>query len=168
MSDQHRTWHPGRQQGKEYNSDQWVHPNAFGQPERDRYEAHDPRPFQTGNVSWKAEQNHRGKGPKGYVRSDERIRDDVHHRLTEDDAVDASEIEVQVANAEVTLNGTVPDRESRRRAEDVVDGISGINHVQNNLRVKKEGSSGPSGSGPDRDTERNSAGTAGTRNVEVM
>src|SRR4029077_3266456 len=32
-----------------------------------------------------------GKGPKGYVRSDDRIRDDVCDRLSDDDDVDASE-----------------------------------------------------------------------------
>ena len=33
---------------------------------------------------------HRGRGPKGYRRSDERIREDVCERLTEDPFIDAS------------------------------------------------------------------------------
>jgi len=35
----------------------------------------------------------------------------------------------------VTLNGTVRDRSQKRRAEDVADGVTGVTHVQNNLRI---------------------------------
>src|SRR3546814_13288594 len=80
------------------------------------------------------EQDHRGRGPKNYVRSDERIREDVNDRLTEDVWLDASEIDVAVESGEVTLSGTVVDRRAKRRAEDCVDAISGVKHVQNNLR----------------------------------
>ena len=79
-------------------------------------------------------QDHRGRGPKNYVRSDERIREDVNDRLTEDAWLDASEIGVVVAQGEVTLSGTVEDRRAKRRAEDCVDAISGVKHVRNNLR----------------------------------
>jgi Flp pilus assembly secretin CpaC len=88
--------------------------------------------------------------------------------LTEDDLVDATEIEVEVTNAEVILNGVVPEREARRRAEDIIDAISGVQHVQNNLRVKNQNPSMEKGREQDKSTERNSAGTAGTRNVEIM
>lgn len=83
------------------------------------------------------EQDHRGRGPAGYTRSDERIREDVNDRLTEDWRVDARAVEVSVANGEVTLDGTVPSREQKRRAEDLVDSLSGVKHVQNNLRVSE-------------------------------
>jgi osmotically-inducible protein OsmY len=79
---------------------------------------------------------HRGRGPKGYTRSDERIREDVNDRLTDDGWLDASDIEVQVSSAEVTLTGQVNSREEKRRAEDIVEAVSGVKHVQNNLRVK--------------------------------
>jgi osmotically-inducible protein OsmY len=80
------------------------------------------------------EQDHRGRGPKNYARSDERIREDVNDRLTEDVWIDASEVEVAVEAGEVTLSGTVEDRRAKRRAEDCADGVSGVKHVQNNLR----------------------------------
>src|SRR5262245_29949641 len=48
-----------------------------------------------------------GRGPKNYKRSDERIEEDVCERLTENAELDASDITVQVQNAEVTLSGTV-------------------------------------------------------------
>jgi osmotically-inducible protein OsmY len=79
--------------------------------------------------------DHRGRGPKGYTRSDERIRDDVSDRLTDDPIVDASEIEVLVSGGEVTLNGAVSSKTAKRRAEDCADDVSGVSHVQNNLRV---------------------------------
>jgi hypothetical protein len=79
---------------------------------------------------------HRGLGPKGYRRSDERIREDVCERLTEDPFIDATGIEVEVREREVTLSGTVPSRGLRRRAEDLAEMASGIVHVQNNLRVR--------------------------------
>jgi Flp pilus assembly secretin CpaC len=51
--------------------------------------------------------------------------------------VDASDVEVNVSNCEVTLSGTVDNREERRRAEDCAEHVSGVTHVQNNLRVKQ-------------------------------
>ncbi|MDF2689567.1 MAG: hypothetical protein K0Q80_2533, partial [Microvirga sp.] len=82
-------------------------------------------------------QHHRGRGPKGYTRSDERIREDVNERLTDDPYVDASEIDVGVSSCEVTLSGTVDSREAKRRAEDCAERVSGVRHVQNNLRVQQ-------------------------------
>lgn len=80
---------------------------------------------------------HYGRGPKGYRRSDQRILEDVNDRLTDDWQVDASEIVVEVSEAEVTLSGTVSSRAEKRRAEDLADAVSGVTHVQNNLRVQR-------------------------------
>lgn len=84
------------------------------------------------------EDSHHGKGPKGYARSDDRIREDVCDRLTDDWRVDASDVEIKVENGEVTLSGHVDSRQAKRRAEDCADDVSGVKHVQNNLRVKDE------------------------------
>lgn len=78
---------------------------------------------------------HRGRGPKNYRRSDSRIEEDVNDRLSDDGWLDASGIEVKVENAEVILTGTVPDRYSKRRAEDVAEAVSGVSNVENRLRV---------------------------------
>ena len=78
--------------------------------------------------------DHRGVGPKGYRRSDERISEEVHDRLTDDSRLDASAIEVQVQDGEVTLSGSVRDRRDKRLAEDIVEHVLGVRHVQNNLR----------------------------------
>jgi osmotically-inducible protein OsmY len=77
-----------------------------------------------------------GKGPKGYVRSDERIREDVCECLTDDPHLDASSIEVKVKNGEVTLSGTVESRDAKRHAEELTDRVSGVKDVQNSLRVQ--------------------------------
>jgi osmotically-inducible protein OsmY len=82
------------------------------------------------------EEDHRGRGPSDYTRSDERIREDANDRLTENPRVDARSISVMVTDGEVTLSGTVNNRMDKRRAEDCVEAISGVKHVQNNLRVK--------------------------------
>lgn len=83
-------------------------------------------------------EDHRGRGPRNYTRSNERIFEDACDNLTDDHVVDASDIEVLVEDGEVTLNGTVPSRRQKRRAEDCVECVSGVNHVQNNLRVQQE------------------------------
>lgn len=80
-------------------------------------------------------EDHRGRGPSDYTRSDERIREDVNDTLTNDWRIDASHVRVVVKDGEVTLEGTVSSRQSKRRAEDLADDITGVRHVQNNLRV---------------------------------
>lgn len=78
---------------------------------------------------------HRGKGPKDYRRSEDRIREDVCDRLSDDDYLDASNIEVKVEGDEVILTGTATSREEKRRAEDLVESISGVRNVENRIRV---------------------------------
>ncbi|CAN7641938.1 BON domain-containing protein [Phenylobacterium sp. LjRoot225] len=90
---------------------------------------------------WRADMGageHRGRGPKNYTRSDARITEDVNDRLSDDSWLDASEIEVRVASGEVTLTGAVQSREDRRRAEDLVEQVGGVKHVQNNLRIEAQ------------------------------
>jgi hypothetical protein len=82
--------------------------------------------------------DYRGLGPRGYTRSDERIREDVCDRLSDDPLVDASDVEVSVSHSEITLSGTVSSREQKRRAEDCADDVPGVMHVQNNLRVNTQ------------------------------
>jgi hypothetical protein len=88
------------------------------------------------------EAQHRGKGPKAYRRSDARIAEDINDKLTEDAYLDASDIEVSVVDGEATLTWTIARREDKRRAEDIADRVSGVSHVQNNLRLRR--ADGPS------------------------
>ncbi|WP_428679531.1 BON domain-containing protein [Reyranella sp.] len=50
--------------------------------------------------------------------------------------LDAGEIEVQVKNGEVTLSGTVTDRLAKRHAEDMIERVTGVRDVQNDIKVK--------------------------------
>lgn len=81
---------------------------------------------------------HYGKGPTGYTRSDERIREDVCDRLTDDPHVDASSIQVSVENGVVTLQGQVTERQMKHRAEDCAEHVSGVKDVENRLRVSRD------------------------------
>lgn len=78
----------------------------------------------------------RGKGPRGFQRSDERVRELVCEALTDDDIVDASNVEVTVKSGEVTLAGTVDDREMKRCAEDCVERVPGVRDVHNQLHIR--------------------------------
>lgn len=77
-----------------------------------------------------------GRGPKGYQRSDARIHEEVCDRLTYSD-VDAENVEVNVANGEVTLSGSVRERWDKRRAEDLVEDVAGVREVHNSIRVSR-------------------------------
>ena len=88
------------------------------------------------------EGRYRGKGPKGYTRSDERIKEDVNDKLSDDPNVDASEIEVTVNSCEVTLTGTVNSRWEKRHAEDIVESVSGVKNVENRLKVNSNYNTG--------------------------
>ncbi|RKF12651.1 BON domain-containing protein [Roseovarius spongiae] len=79
----------------------------------------------------------RGRGPRNYRRSDQRIQEDVSDRLTDDRQLDPSDIEISVTDREVTLSGEVDSKWAKRRAEDCADSVTGVEHVQNNLRVAR-------------------------------
>ncbi len=87
-------------------------------------------------------ESQRGKGPRGYKRSDERILEQIHERLTEDHHLDASDIEVRVEGGETTLSGAVNDLYAKHRAEQLIEHLTGVSHVQNNLRVAGQNLSG--------------------------
>ena len=92
---------------------------------------------QVESQTWDIDGPHRGRGPRGYQRSDERIHEDVCDRLAAHGAVDATDIEVKVEKCEVTLTGTVPDRRTKRLAEGVAEGVRGVVDVHNQLRLAK-------------------------------
>lgn len=77
-----------------------------------------------------------GKGPKGWKRSDERVREDVCEALAYHPYIDATNIEVAVTDGEVTLTGSVEDRRTKRIVEDVVDDVHGVTDVHNQLRLE--------------------------------
>jgi hypothetical protein len=106
--------------------------------ERDDRSRGDERPRdESGNRG--ARGRYTGRGPKGYQRSDERIRETVSEALARDGELDASEIEVSVEGGEVTLQGSVPNRWSKRLAEDLAQDLPGVKELHNRLRVQEGG-----------------------------
>jgi osmotically-inducible protein OsmY len=75
------------------------------------------------------------RGPRGYRRRDEIIREELCESLTDNPDLDATNIEVTVEEGEVTLAGTVDDRDARWLAEDLGQSVSGVRAVHNRLRV---------------------------------
>jgi osmotically-inducible protein OsmY len=82
-------------------------------------------------------QSKAGRGPKGYRRSDERIKEEISDLLTSHHEVDPSEVEVKVSNCEVTLTGTVSSRHEKRLIEDLASQVTGVSDVTNQLRVQQ-------------------------------
>lgn len=78
-------------------------------------------------------------GPKGYTRSDERIREDICERLMMADHVDSSEVTVSVKDGRVTLEGSVPHRSMKHAIEDVAEYAAGVQEVENRIRVERPG-----------------------------
>lgn len=75
-----------------------------------------------------------GRGPKGYQRSDERIREDICELLSRQGRIDASEVDVVVTKGEVTLTGTVMQRGDKLEIEHIVEHVSGVKDVRNEIR----------------------------------
>lgn len=91
----------------------------------------------TGTETWRVPGPFAGRGPRGYKRSDDRIREELNDRLTAHGFIDATDIECSVHNGEVTLSGFVDSPDSKRAAEIVAEGIQGVLHdVHNNLRIR--------------------------------
>ena len=84
-------------------------------------------------------EGYRGKGPRNYKRSDQRIREIVCELLCNDPYVDASDIEVEVRNGEVVMTGSVADRYAKRIAEDLAATILGVVNVESRIHVNEEG-----------------------------
>lgn len=138
----------GRQAGEGYGRS-----SGYGNPEQDRYADTGYRgtsfvsPADTQlSHSGLGRQSYSGLGPKNYTRSDERITEDLCERLTQDHDIDASELEVNVAHGMATLEGTVPQRWMKHRAEDLADGCAGVRNVENRIKVQPASASytGPS------------------------
>lgn len=123
--DESRSNNPDRYRGREGGSNQF---SSW---------RNDPADVRSGSQAEPSRGQHAGRGPKGYRRDDARITEDVNEILTHDSHIDASEIEVSVSDGEVTLSGTVDSRDAKRHAEDLAERVSGVNDVDNRIRVVK-------------------------------
>lgn len=78
----------------------------------------------------------RGRGPKGYQRTDDRIREDICDGLMMS-WMNAENVEVQVRDGEVTLQGTVKSRDEKRAIEALAESVLGVKELINSLRVER-------------------------------
>ena len=111
-------------------------PGEYGSQYGGSYGAeHSPgRPYGT----FSARENYRGRSPKDYRRSDDRIREEICDRLTDDPAVDPTDVAIKVEGGEVILTGFVATRDQKRRAEEEAERVSGVRDVINQIRVSRE------------------------------
>lgn len=90
-------------------------------------------------TTWGKQHNmlHFGKGPKGWQRADDRIKEDACEALYKSHEIDASDIEVDVKGGCIFLHGTVESRMVKRLAEEYVEDILGVKDVQNQLTIRQ-------------------------------
>ena len=75
------------------------------------------------------------RGPKNYVRSDERIKDEIYERLTREQRIDASDVTIEVEGGTARLYGSVAHRQMMHWIEDIAADCHGVNDVENKLTV---------------------------------
>lgn len=129
-------WTPGGYGDPGYNTSGFGHPD-YGMSRTGPSTSHQTAEGWGGSRTNEWSGPHAGRGPKSYRRSDERILDDVCERLTVNGYVNASEVEIQVAEGEVTLSGTVEDRQQKYIAEELAESVSGVRTVDNRIRVAR-------------------------------
>ncbi len=89
-------------------------------------------------VGRQSQQSFRGKGPKGYERSDSRIKDDLNDAFADHSSLDPSDIEISVSSGTVVLKGMVDSKWAKRASEDLAESVSGVKNVENHIHVKSQ------------------------------
>jgi hypothetical protein len=77
----------------------------------------------------------RGRPPKNYTRSDERIFDEIFDAIARDTRIDAREVTVEVKDGNVTLYGSVAHRQMKHWIEDIAAECHGVKDVDNRITV---------------------------------
>jgi hypothetical protein len=80
--------------------------------------------------------DHRGKGPIGYRRSDERAQELACELLTEDPRIDATDVDVRVQDGLITLTGFVDSRRTKFLIEDLL-AHSVSDDIMNRLQIRR-------------------------------
>jgi osmotically-inducible protein OsmY len=102
--------------------------DGYGSDAQDAVGGEDSRDF-----SNSPQFSHRGRGPKGYVRSDERLREIICERLTDDPNIDAREVSIEVTNQVVKVSGSIDNRRSKHEIEELIEGVGGVQGIDNQL-----------------------------------
>lgn len=149
--------------GQSFSGGQRVYPDDYG------YRRSRAFGQQAAAQGWSQRSQQAGRrmtGPKGYRRSDERVREDVCERLATNPYIDVGEVSVEVANGVVTLDGTVRERREKYVIEEIADAVFGVTEVDNRLRVERgqggQGSAWAAGSEVGGEDTAGSAADTGT------
>jgi len=70
---------------------------------------------------------------------------------------------VKVSSGIVTLTGTVEDRNAKRMAEDLAESVSGVQEVQNQLKISPSGSGNGSNKQNESQTVSSSSSSSSKR-----
>lgn len=89
-------------------------------------------------VSWGSSLRPARQPLRGHRYRDEFIRELICKHLSEDTAIDAVDVSVDVQDAEVTLTGTVASHEQKRAIEDFLADFAGVAEVHDMLAVRSE------------------------------
>jgi len=84
-----------------------------------------------------AERSGRAVGSVDDKPSNDYIRQEVNDHLVQHNYIDATEVVVSVKDGEVTLEGSVPDDDQKKYAEEVAQKVAGVKQVRNLLKIKK-------------------------------
>ncbi len=103
------------------------------------------------------------QGPKGYQRSDERLKEDISERLMQSHHIDCSDVSVDVRGGKVVLEGSVPGRHMKHAIEDLVDACPGVQDIDNRVRVASPMSRSMSQSSAQSPTGQGSSSTVGSQ-----
>ncbi|HKY93192.1 MAG TPA: BON domain-containing protein, partial [Nevskiaceae bacterium] len=119
-----------------------------------------------------SDRSRQGSMPKGYTRSDERIKDDVCEQLYRC-GCNVSEVSIDVKGGTVTLEGSVTDRRLKHRIEDIVEECIGVKDVENRIRVTRgserqmgEGEEGGMGSSASSQGESSRRGGGSSKSAQ--
>ena len=86
------------------------------------------------------QEEQRGGGERRIVqrrRPDAQLAQELQEILTKDPELDSTEIEVEVEGGAVTLRGVVDSSDARLLAEELVESVTGVREVHNNLKVSR-------------------------------
>ena len=70
-------------------------------------------------------------------RPDAQLAQELQEILSKDPELDSTEIEVEVEGRAVTLRGVVDSSDARLLAEELVESVTGVREVHNNLKVSR-------------------------------
>lgn len=74
----------------------------------------------------------------GSTRSNDLISEDILARLEAEPQIDAAEIDIDVEDGVVAINGTVDTYAIKELAGHVAEHVAGVSEVHNRLRIRKD------------------------------